>query len=536
MSEPPLDAAVREWAAVLAPEQVCNDVDRLREYEANVTAIQRKIPCVVYPMSTADVVEVVKVANRYRVPLYPISRGMNWGIGSRVPPVSGCAVVDLQRMDRIHEVSTVGQYAIVEPGVTQRQLADHLREQDLPLLLNVTGSGSGGSVIGNALERGIGYFSTRADALSGLEIVLGTGEVLQTGFGHYSDCTTTHVYRYGHGPGLDALFFQSNFGIVTRAGVDLMPRQDIYRAAILRIVNERDFAGFVDAVASLRNRDIVPGVIHIGNWHRTECVVGPLARRHLQAQGIPNPDVAQIESFMKQEGYGAWSAMIGLSGSGLQVKTLQKEIRRAMPAFVDTIFVDDKRLGLLERLCRWFPFVPSLSRKRALLPAIKELHGLSVGRPTNETVKSVYWSAGQEIPESEEMNPDLGNSGMIYVLPMLPMEGRVAREVVGETTRIFMAHDFTPYITINLIDRKIMEAVINLSFDRSDAVRTQDAIEAVRELTSVLRHRGWYPYRLRPDEMDDFITENDPFWQTARKLKAVFDPHHIIAPGRYNLV
>lgn len=505
-------------------------------YEQNVTDVRRKVAAVLYPVSTEEVVQVVRIANEFLVPLYPLGRGLNWGIGSRLPARDHGVIVDLSRMDRILEVSVTGQYAVVEPGVSQRQLADHLRKHDLPLVFNVNGSGAETSVVGNALERGIGYFSSRAESLSGLEIVLGTGEILRTGFGHYPDCVTTHVYRHGHGPFLDGLFSQGNFGIVTRAGVDLMPRHDVYRAALLRVADENDFLPMVEAITYLRSRDILQGVVHIGNWHRSECVVGPLARNYLEQRGVRGPWEESIAAFMRAEGYGAWSAIIGLSGTRSLVRAQQAEIRKAMPSCVRCAFVDEARLRILKLLCDALPFVPALQRKRALLPAITELHGLSMGRPTDETLKSVYWAAGQEVPSEPGANPDASHSGMIYVLPMLPMEAGVAREVVTLATQCFSKQGFRPYITINLIDRKIMEAVINVSFDRSSRERSDAAHTVVRDLDHSLRRRGWYPYRLRVGQMEDFVTEEDPYWQTVRRLKDVFDPNHVIAPGRYNLV
>ena len=50
-----------------------------------------------------------------------------------------------------------------------------------------------------ALERGVAYFSSRAEALSGLEVVLGTGEILNTGYGHFEGSGVTHLYKYGLG-------------------------------------------------------------------------------------------------------------------------------------------------------------------------------------------------------------------------------------------------------------------------------------------------------------------------------------------------
>ena len=47
--------------------------------------------------------------------------------------------------------------------------------------------------------------------------------------------------------------------------------------------------------------------------------------------------------------------------------------------------------------------------------------------------------------------------------------------------------------------------------------------------------RGLSPYRARVDMMSQVVSADDPFWQFVRRLKSVFDPDNIIAPGRYNL-
>ena len=61
----------------------------------------------------------------------------------------------------------------------------------------------------------------------GLEIVLGNGDVLRTGDGSIEseDLVNWHTSKYSFGPILDGLFAQSNYGIVTRMGLWLMPRR-----------------------------------------------------------------------------------------------------------------------------------------------------------------------------------------------------------------------------------------------------------------------------------------------------------------------
>src|ERR1700694_2150318 len=57
----------------------------------------------VAPASTEEVHQIVRIANRYKVPLYPISTGKNLGYGGSAPAYSGSVVVDLKRMNRVHE-------------------------------------------------------------------------------------------------------------------------------------------------------------------------------------------------------------------------------------------------------------------------------------------------------------------------------------------------------------------------------------------------------------------------------------------------
>ena len=126
-------------------------------------------------------------------------------------------------------------YAVIEPGVTQRMLHDRLSDAQSACYLSVTGSGAETSILGNTLDRGIAHHGPRAELISGLEVVLGTGEVIRTGSGHLPQSQTTYLYRHGIGPSLDGLFCQSNFGIVTRAAIKLMRRKPAHGVLGCRI-------------------------------------------------------------------------------------------------------------------------------------------------------------------------------------------------------------------------------------------------------------------------------------------------------------
>ena len=178
----------------------------------------------------------VRAANTHKVALYPISTGNNIGLGSRSASASGQVVVDLGRkMNRILDIDEKLAFAVVEPGVSYQALYDELVRRGNKLMLDVTSGPPQGGMIGNALDKGAGYspYFDHFGFSCGLEIVLGNGELLRTGDGALDskDLINWHTSKYSFGPILDGLFTQSNFGIVTRMGVWLLPRPPAVPAA-----------------------------------------------------------------------------------------------------------------------------------------------------------------------------------------------------------------------------------------------------------------------------------------------------------------
>ena len=140
----------------------------------------------VAPDSAEQVQEIVRIANEFRIPLYPISTGRNSGYGGSAPVLSGSVVLDLKRMNRILEVDERNAYALVEPGVSYFDLYRHIEERGLKLWIDCPDPGWG-SVIGNALDHGVGYtmnpYRDHFGAQCGLEVVTGDGELVRTGMG-----------------------------------------------------------------------------------------------------------------------------------------------------------------------------------------------------------------------------------------------------------------------------------------------------------------------------------------------------------------
>ena len=138
--------------------------------------------------------EVVRIANVRGVPLWVTSQGRNNGYGGSSPRVRGSVVVNLRRMNRVLEIDGEAAYAVVEPGVSFFDLYDALRASGHKLWISVPDLGWG-SVIGNALEYGVGYtpYGEHAANLCGLEVVLPDGELVRTGMGALGNGRAWHV-------------------------------------------------------------------------------------------------------------------------------------------------------------------------------------------------------------------------------------------------------------------------------------------------------------------------------------------------------
>ena len=251
--------AVAAISETLGPGNVITDSSLLGDYEKATFATSQRIPFVALPGSTRDVQAVLRIANRHKVPLYPISRGRNWGLGSRVPVQSGCGVLDLKRMNRILAFDQRNAVMTVEPGVTFEQVAAFLLQQKSNLYLPAIGGPPDASVLANALERGdgAGPLGDRARYCGGLEVVLPTGECIHTGLEPFENSLAGKLAHFGLGPGIESLFFQSNLGVVTQMSVMLARRPRHFQLVVFAAKSEEEVTAATDAIRELQQQGVL---------------------------------------------------------------------------------------------------------------------------------------------------------------------------------------------------------------------------------------------------------------------------------------
>ena len=228
---------------------------------------ERLASAAVAPTTVEQVQAIVRTANRYQIPLYPISTGRNLAYGGSAPIYSGSVVLDLKRMNQVLEVNERNAFALVEPGVSYFDLYNHIEEQGLNVWIDPPDPGWG-SVIGNALDGGGGWtaypFRDHFGAHCGMEVVLGNGEIVRTGMGAVPGSKTWQHNKWGYGPWVNGLFRQGNMGIVTKMGFWLMPRPEAYISGTVQVFNERDIIPLMDTLNLLENQQIINGSTGLG--------------------------------------------------------------------------------------------------------------------------------------------------------------------------------------------------------------------------------------------------------------------------------
>lgn len=505
---------------------------------ANVTGIDLKVSETLFPKNVADLVKIVTDAHS-RASLYPLSTGLNWGYGSRSPVQTGATLVDLSGMNRIlnaDEISVDNPVAVIEPGVTQIQLHEFLCKHCPELTFNVTGAGKDTSILGNALDRGVGYFGPRKEDLFGLEIVTGTGEILHTGFRRLGeDSPLAHCHPYGLGPMLDGLFFQGNFGIVTSACFRLIPRRPKEVAVSMALRDVRFLAEFIDQLARLKRDGLLTSVTHIGNKARTQSTLAYGVTRYLEKECGYSPEqaIAEADKAIALVAPDEWASLAAVTGNTGQVRAAIREVRQRIGRIARVMVITDTVLDIGYAVTHALRFIPFARANAAAIHAIRPLHALALGVPTDVPIENLLWKYGRADLPAKAL--DESPCGLLFVNPALPLNGKAVVAVVDDLQSVAASHGHMLYMTLNIETSTSMVAVINILFDRSQPGETERAHRCADDMLACIRRHGLEPYRARVDMMKDIVQDNE-YWRTVRRLKDVFDPDNIIAPGRYNLV
>lgn len=453
----------------------------------------------VAPADVDELRAVLRIANEHRLPLWPISRGKNLGYGAAAPRMSGTVVLDLGRMRRILDIDVRRGVALVEPGVGFFDLYDRLEREKIPLWASMPGN-SLGSVLGNALEHGLGYgpLGDRANAMAGMEVMLPNGELIRTGMGAMAGSPCWNLFRYSYGPSWDQMFMQSNFGVVTKAGIWLYPEPEEVLTCTMELPNETDIGWVVETLAPLRMRGVIEGPVNIGNFMRIVMGSGRRAEWSDDAHAIPDSKHAEI---MKAFGLGWWGLHLSFYG--------EPALNRARADIVRDAFARHTTQRFEEQ--NWKRGEP-----RPQLPS----HGVPISFP----LRIANW-----------LSP---NGGHLGFSPLLPPDREAIDTQISRSRAMFRKYDFDFYGGVTLGERHV-NVVNMLAYDRGDADMAKRADALFHELIADAHARGFGEYRSHLSYMDRVARTYDFNGGALLKLnewmKDTIDPNGILAPGKQGI-
>ncbi|MEU9267135.1 FAD-binding oxidoreductase [Streptomyces sp. NPDC048251] len=471
---------------VIGPDAVITDPQQLADFLDPYTyqGWDATTPiAAVLPATVEEVQAIVRLANEHGVPLWTVSQGRNNGYGGQSARVDGSVIVNLSRMNRVLEVNDEQAYAVVEPGVRFLDLRDHLRDGGHKLWPSSPDLGWG-SVIGNTLEYGRGYtpYGDHASTACGMEVVLANGDILRTGMGAMADSKSWHAYPWSYGPTHTGLFMQSNFGIVTKMGVWLMPEPEAYHSC---------WATFEDGVPIENLIDVVRGLMLEGTIRNY-----PMLSRGISTAWPRTPATPD-----------GWWLRFALYGPEATVDAQYERVRTALEAtgditvgheifhgdeHLDTTVIDDKVQG-----------------------------GIS-GLEVLDLWKGLYGDSG----------------GHIDVSPVLPFTGPEVVESIRFMRSLHELHGVDYHAGLLMLPRSVLH-VCMLGFDSTDEDQTRKAFDASRHMVVELAKAGYPIYRTHIQHMD-LVADQFDFNDHAQRrfnelLKDALDPAGILSPGKQGI-
>src|SRR5262249_33303290 len=119
-------ALIDRLRSIVGPDALLTSPSELLVYECDGFTIEKNKPdVVVFPTTTEQVVKVGKACQEFDVPFVPRRAGTSLAGGCL--PVGGGVMITLSRMKKILEVDYRNRYAVVEPGVVNLWLTNHLK-------------------------------------------------------------------------------------------------------------------------------------------------------------------------------------------------------------------------------------------------------------------------------------------------------------------------------------------------------------------------------------------------------------------------
>ncbi len=248
-------------------------------------------------------------------------------------------IVDLKNLNQILEVNTRSAYALFEPGVTFKQLYEHLQSNNTGLWIDCDRNQLN-TVSGSIANHDFGYtpYGDHMMMQCGMEVMLANGELVRTTMGALPGNNIWQLFKWGYGPWVDPIFTQSTLGIITKIGLWLMPAPPAYKPFMLSLAAKDDIAAAVEILRDLKINVIVPNSVVISNASLD-------ALPYIKRGDYAGPDGLDIEKIKTDMNLGEWNLYGALYNTPDNVDLLWPMVSGALSSIEGaSLFTKENRL------------------------------------------------------------------------------------------------------------------------------------------------------------------------------------------------
>jgi glycolate oxidase len=176
---------IHELIALLRAPNVLDKPEDLILYEYDGSVEKGRPDLVAFPHTTAEVSQIVKIANKFEVPI--VGRGAGTGLSGGALARSGGVMIVFARMNKILEIDTENRRAVVQPGVVNLDITRAVEHAGLYFAPDPSSAKSctiGGNVAENAGGPHTLAYGVTANHVAALELVLPDGQIARIGSVH----------------------------------------------------------------------------------------------------------------------------------------------------------------------------------------------------------------------------------------------------------------------------------------------------------------------------------------------------------------
>jgi glycolate oxidase len=272
------DKILEELVSIVGKENATAAKHIRYAYSYDLSFVKPKLPDYVVMATTVEQIQnIMKFANREKIPVVPYTAGTN--IGGLCIPERGGILLDLKRMNKIIRIDDESHYVVIEPGVSHAQLATELYKYNLRWSWPVGPPSASSSSC--AISHGIGGLSGRyglnSEEITSMEVVLPTGELVRVGSCAIQEDSWHSVLPL---PQLDGLFkgWLGSSGVVTKIGLRVHPIPPVLKVFTVSTQNIEDMVSYM---RNLGNYEICDDLTAVSWW---------LAQVPIPSPYIPKPD------------------------------------------------------------------------------------------------------------------------------------------------------------------------------------------------------------------------------------------------------